>query len=90
MNYKATIITETIKIEFGSKTKELLLKRVLRTIKKINQEQTITLSTRLKSYLEGHECYTPCYPCEFISEDFTKDELVEKLEDYLNRASALR
>lgn len=90
MNYKATIITNTVKLEFGSKSKELLLKRVLKAVKKLNQEETITLSTRLKCKIDGHECYTPCYPCEFISEDFTKEEIIEKLERYLDRASILK
>lgn len=87
MNYKATIITNTIKIEFGSKSKELLLKRVKREIKKVNEDEVINVSTQIKGFINGRECFTPCYPCEFYSEDFTKEELLEKIECHLDRAS---
>lgn len=87
MNFKATIITKNNKLEFESKSKELLLKRVRREVKKINEDEVITLSTQIKGFINGRECFTPCYPCEFYSEDFTKEELLEKIECYLDGAS---
>lgn len=84
MNYKATIITNTVKLEFSAESKGRLITRLFKEVKKINKDEVITLSTRIKSKIDGHDCYTPCYPCELISEDFTKDELLEKLLDYFN------
>jgi hypothetical protein len=84
MNYKAIIITKTNNVEFGSHSKELLLARVMREVKKFNDDETITLSTWIKGYINGKERFTPCYPCKFMSEDFTKKELVKKLKTYFN------
>jgi hypothetical protein len=84
MNYKAIITTKTTNMEFGSHSKELLLARVMREVKKFNDDETITLSTWIKGYINGKERFTPCYPCKFMSEDFTKKELVKKLKTYFN------
>ena len=90
MNYKAIIITKTTNIEFGALSKELLLARVLREVKKINEDEVITLSTWIKGYINDKERFTPCYPCKFMSEDFTKKELVKKLKTYLNSLLSIK
>lgn len=89
MDYKAIIKTETLDLKFGSNSKIRLLKRVLKNIKKLSQDETITLSTLIKGYINGYECYTPCYPCEQYVVEFSKEELQKKLEDYLTRANSL-
>ena len=90
MNYKAIIITKNTNIEFGAHSKELLLARVLREVKKINEDEIITLSTWIKGYINDKERFTPCYPCKFMSEDFTKKELVKKLKTYLNSLLSIK
>lgn len=84
MKYRAIFNTKTTKLEFSAKSKGRLLIRLMKEVKKLNEGEVISLSTMIKSKIDGYDCYTPCYPCEFASEDFTKEELLEKLKDYFN------
>lgn len=89
MKYKArlTIYSNTKPTEildFGSNSKGRLLSRVLKTVKKLDNNDTISLGFSHNYIRDGLRYYEPCYPFKSIVEIFTKEELVIKIKNYFN------
>lgn len=89
MNYKArmTIYSNTKPtdiLDFESNSKGRLLSKILKTVKKLDQDDTIMIGLSHNYIRDGIRYYEPCYPLNSIVEIFTKDELVIKIKNYFN------
>lgn len=89
MKYKArlTIYSNTNPTEFldfESNSKGRLLSKILKTVKKLDQDVTIELGLSHNYIRDGLKYYEPCAPLKSIVEIFTKEELIRKIKDYFN------
>lgn len=71
-------------LDFESNSKGRLLSRVLKTVKKLDQDDTIMIGMSHNYTRDGIRYYEPCLPFESILEIFTKEELIIKIKDYFN------
>lgn len=86
-NARLTIYSNTNPTEFlnfESNSKERLLSQILKTVKKLDSNDTIQLGLSHNYIRDGHKYYEPCYPLNSIVEIFTKEELVIKIKNYFN------
>lgn len=90
MKYKArlTIYSNTNStdiLDFKSNSKGRLLSRILKTVKTLNEDDTIMLGMSHNYIRDGLKYYEPCYPfLNSMVEIFTKEELIKKIKDYFN------
>lgn len=90
MKYKArlTIYSDTKPtdiLDFESNNKGRLLIRILKTVKKLDQNDTIMIGISHNYTRDGVKYYEPCDPFKSIVEIFTKEELILKIKDYFNK-----
>lgn len=90
MRYKARLtiysnIKPTEILNFDSNSKASLLRRVVKTVKKLDNNDTISLSLS-HGYIrdDGLRCYEPLYPFKSIVEIYTKEELIIKIKDFFD------